>query len=193
MFIGLKHYLFGWLFFIILFFYFIGYRALGSVIFDRIPGGHAVSDSSDLNIYSGDYLIGSSRRTSREDITRGSYVLTELVSIGDMRIPGTDYPRGYAQIIAMPGEKISIEKGFFVVDDKTLDSERYPVPAWLKKKEISQVLQQDQYFISANYRGNMYNEEQILTICIITPSRIEAKAFLRWMPLSRRGLIEDSQ
>jgi hypothetical protein len=97
------------------------------------------------------------------------------------------------QIVGLPGEKIAIEKGQFVVDDEILDPERFPVPGWLKKKTFSKVLSKDEYFISALYRGTGYNEGQMLSVCLKSQTQIEAKAFARWMPLSRKGFIRESE
>jgi hypothetical protein len=177
----------------ILLFYYMAYLGLGNVIFYNTPGGYSVTDSSDLNIYNGDYLLGSRRRTSVEDITRGSFVLTELSSIRRINIFGPGNPSGYVQIVALPGEKIEIKDGFFVIDDKIQDSERFAVPQWLKSKKISKVLSKDQYFISAQYQGTGYNEVAILNVCIINHAQIEAKAIFRWMPLQRKGFIRESE
>jgi len=173
---------------IILAFYFILYQTLGRVVFFNLRGGYSVVDVDYAHVQHGDFLLGRVSRTNSEDITRGSFVLVQLENVGNHGFGGRTNA-AYAQVVALGGDTVAIENDLFVVNNQLLDAEHYPLPAWLKRHKFSTVVPQDSYFISAQYRGTGYNESQAISVCVVSHEQIVAKAFLRWMPLRRRGFI----
>jgi hypothetical protein len=173
---------------IILFLYFVLYQALGRVIFFNLRGGYSVVDVAYAQVQHGDFLLGRVSQTDPEDITRGSFVLVQLENVGNHGFAGRTNT-AYAQVIALGGDTVAIVNDQFVVNDQQLDAEQYPLPTWLKRQKFSTVVPQDSYFISAQYRGTGYTESQAIEVCVVSQGQIVAKAFLRWMPLRRRGFI----
>lgn len=175
---------------IILVFYLVLYQAFGRVIFFDLRGGYSVIDVPAAEVHHGDFLLGRPSQTAPENITPGSFVLVRLENVGNQGFRRrTD--SAYAQIIGISSDTVAILNDQFVVNDKALDAELYPVPTWLKRQKFSTVVPQDSYFISAQYRGTGYNESQAIEVCIVNQEQIVAKAFLRWNPLRRRGFIQD--
>lgn len=175
---------------IFLFFYFILYMAIGRLIFAGLQGGYASVDVPYAKIQHGDYLLGRPSQADPADITRGNFVLVELENVRGQRM-GRRRGSAYAQVIGLGGDTVRISNRHFVVNDEVLDTERYPVQAWLPNELGSTVVPQDSYFISAQYRGTGYNMSQVLQVCIVNHDQIESKAFFRWMPLHRRGFIRE--
>lgn len=177
---------------IILVFYFMFYRLLTPIVFFDLQGGYSAVNVPYARVEHGDFLIGRPSQTDPDDITRGSFVLVQLENVanhGFRRQTNT----GYAQVIGLAGETVAIENDRFVVDDQPLDAEQYPLPTWLKRQTFSTIVPQDSYFISAQYSGRGYNEAQAIEVCVVNRSQIEAKAFLRWNPLQRRGFIQETE
>ena len=177
-------------FMLILVFYFIAYQALARIIFFDIRGGYSVVDVPNARVQHGDFLLGRPSQTDPEEITRGSFVLVQLENIANHGFGGRNNA-AYAQVIGLPGETVAIENEQFVVNGQPLDAEQYPVPPWLIRQSFSTVLEPESYFISAQYRGTGYNAAQAIEVCTVGRNQIEAKAFLRWNPLRRRGFIQD--
>jgi hypothetical protein len=99
------------------------------------------------------------------------------------------------QIVGLPGERVQIENDTFIVNGQELDSEKYPVPRWLRGRRVSANVGDDSYFISCQYsvraHGRQLTNANIHDICLIRSSNIEARAFMRWLPLSRRGFLRE--
>jgi hypothetical protein len=176
----------GFLLFLV--FYFILYQVFGRVLFFGIRGGYSVVDVPYAKVEHGDFLLGRPSQTNPADITRGSFILVQLENVANHGFRRRN-DTAYAQVIGLGGDTVRIENSQFVVNDEVLDAEQYPVPEWLPNELGSTVVPEGSYFISAQYRGTGYNITQLVEVCIVTHDQIEAKAFLRWMPLHRRGFI----
>jgi hypothetical protein len=175
---------------IIMVFYFILYQAFGRVIFFNLRGGYSVIDVPSAQIHQGDFILGRPNQIAQENITPGSFVLVRLENVGNHGFRQRTNS-AYAQVIGLGGDTVAIINDQFVLNDEVLDSDLYPVPAWLKRQTFSTVVPQVSYFISAQYQGTGYNEAQAIEVCIVNQEQIIAKAFLRWNPLRRRGFIKD--
>lgn len=173
---------------VILVFYFILYQAAGRLVFFNYRGGYSVVNVPYAHVQQGDFLLGRVSRTNPEEITRSSFVLVRLENVANHGFAGRTNT-AYAQVIALGGDTVSIKNDQFVVNDQVLDAEPYPLPTWLKGQTFSTVVPQDSYFISAQYQGHGYNAAQAIEVCTVSQEQIIAKAFLRWMPLRRRGFI----
>jgi hypothetical protein len=174
----------------ILFVYFVLYHALGRVIFFNLRGGYSVINVPYAQVSQGDFLLGLVSRTDPEEITRGCFVLVRLNNIGNHGF-GQRTNMAYAQVIGLGGDIVAIENNQYVVNAQLLDAEQYPLPTWLRQQKFSTVVPQGSYFISAQYRGTGYNDAQAISVCVVSEEQIAAKALLRWMPLSRRGFIDE--
>ena len=186
----LHHRVIGYL--IILGFYFFAYHGLGSLIFYNIPGGYSVVDSPASKIHHGDFMLGRRSQIQEEYLTRGSFVLAHLSNVGGNLFRQSD-DLAYVQIVGLPGDIVAIENGSYLINGEIVDGEQFPVPNWIKRYVFSKSVPNSSYFISANYQGAGYDQTMAVNVCIIPQNQIEAKAFMRWIPLSRRGFIRESE
>jgi hypothetical protein len=101
------------------------------------------------------------------------------------------------QVIALPGEKIEIIEGRFVVNDQELDVDKFPVPGWLSKERLSATIPTDSYFVSTVYQvggyGMQLTGENVSNVCILQSDDIEARAVMRWFPLAKRGFLRSGE
>ena len=97
------------------------------------------------------------------------------------------------QIIGLPGEMVQIDKNVYIIDGQPLDSEKYPVPQWLQGTMFSDTVPPDTYFVSSEYSINrrQIREGHIRTASLMNFDAVRARAFMRWLPLLRRGFIEE--
>ena len=162
------------------------------LIFRDIAGGNTSVHIPYHRTEAGDYVLARRSLANAENLTRGSLVLAGVGSIGGRWLGGSSR-RSYvvAQIIARPGETLEIKEGRFIVDDRVLDPNKCPVPVWLKTRELSVIISENHYFLSAQFQGQGYNDSHIVSVCVVPVDRIEAKAFIRWSPLIRRGFIRE--
>ena len=93
----------------------------------------------------------------------------------------------------MPGEEVEIKEQCFYIDGKPLDTEKYPVPRWIGNRELKTTVPDSCYFMISEYNGTNYGANQVISVCTIASGQIEAKVFMRWLPLSRRGFIRESE
>jgi hypothetical protein len=97
------------------------------------------------------------------------------------------------QVIALPGEKIEIIEGRFIVNDQELDVDKFPVPGWLSKVRLSATIPTGSYFVSTVYQVGGYGMQltsgMISDVCVLKKGDIEARAVMRWFPLARRGFL----
>jgi len=176
------------------------YRNLGGLIFRNLAGGYSNITVPYHRIETGDYLLASRSRLRNKPLTRGSLVLSSLE--GARRGIGLIMSRGrldmgIVQIVGLPGEKLEIKDGAFWINDEQLDGEKYPLPTWLHRIKMSVTIPKSSYFISSEYNvevhGRLLNVLDVTNVCLVGPDSFEAKAFMRWMPLMRRGFIRDTE
>lgn len=168
------------------------YWNVAGLIFRDIVGGHTSVHIPYHRTEAGDYVLARRSLANAENLTRGSLVVAGVGSIHGRWFRGpSGRPRVVAQIIARPGETLKIQEGLFIVDDSVLDPNEYPVPGWLKTRELSVIISENHYFLSAQFQGQGYNDAHIVSVCVVPVGQIEAKAFIRWSPLIRRGFIRE--
>lgn len=176
------------------------YRFAPRLIFPDFTGGYTALSLPYQNVQRGDYLLAWRDDDSDHPLPRGSLVLARLGSVTVGRRARRLRTGGamVVQIVALPGEMVQISNDLYVVDGQLLDGEKYPVPRWLHGREISVTVPSDSYFVSSEYnlpargRGQI-REGHIRTVCLIGFEAVRAKAFMRWLPLSRRGFIEETE
>jgi len=154
-------------------------------IFLPVTGGYTTLTIPWNNVEPSDYFLA--RRNIRLDmLERGSLVLIEPRAIGRRNTTTV-----IGQVAALPGELIAIEGNSFVINGQVMDNSRYPVPRWLHRIKMSLNMDSDSYFISLEYRPyGMPNDEYIRQTCIYKFEDMRARAFMRWSPISKRGVIE---
>jgi hypothetical protein len=175
------------------------YRNIGGLTFRNLAGGYSSVAVPYHRIETGDYLLASRSRLRSEPLTRGALVLASLEDTrhGFWTWSQRRRDMGIVQIVGLPGEKLKIKGGAFWINDEQLDAEKYPLPTWLHRMTMSVTIPKGSYFISAEYNvevhGRLLNNLDVTNICLVGPDSFEAKAFMRWMPLMRRGFIRDTE
>ena len=169
------------------------YRFIPRMLFPNLTGGYSSLSVPYYNVEAGDYLLawGLAQETL---LTRGSLVLIHPVTLTSLRGKVNESKEEIiGQIVGFAGEQLEIQDGVFIVNGQPLDLEKYPVPQWLRIRLFSTTIPEDSYFVSARYNvrahGIQLSSTHIHRVCVVKASDIEAKAFMRWWPLSKRGFI----
>jgi hypothetical protein len=148
------------------------------------------------NIQVGDVLLARRSRANVDELLRGSLILGNFHLLYGNQVTQNTYEI-MGQIIALPGEKIAITEGRFVVNDQELDVGQFPVPAWLSKVRFSATIPTGSYFVSTVYQvagyGMQLTGENVINVCILKSDDIEARAVMRWFPLAKRGFLRADQ
>jgi len=168
----------------------------------RIPplnfdGGYSSLTIPYYNVEAGDYLLARGGLDEKALLQRGSLVLIHPATIGGYRrivTRGNDTVIG--EIVGLPGETLEIVNDVFIVDGQLLDVEKYPVPQWMRRVKYlpKTKIPDDNYFVSIRYsvaaHGIALDDSHISQVCIVHKTDIEAKAFMKWWPLLRRGFLK---
>jgi hypothetical protein len=169
------------------------------IIFPGLRSGYTALNLPYQNVQRSDYLFAWRDNVSEHPLRRGSIVLSRLAAIRVGRRYVSRSREGgimFVQIVGLPGESIQVRNDVYVIDGQPLDTEKYPVPRWLQERDFLITIPPDSYFISSEYsfrgggRGQI-RENHIRTACLISFDAVRAKAFMRWLPVLRRGFIED--
>ncbi len=169
------------------------YWAVPRVIFPDLRGGYTALTLSYQNIQPRDFLLGWRDEMSSHPLPRGSVVLTRMAYTGRGWRASRDRLM-FGQIVGLPGETIQISNEVFIIDDQPLDNRKYPVPLWLHNRTFSDIVPPDSYFVISEYNAPFgIREGHIRTACLIGFDAVQARAFMRWLPLSRRGFIEEME
>lgn len=171
------------------------YRFVPRMLFPNLTVGYSSLSVPYYKVEAGDYLLAWRGLDQEALLTRGSLVLIHPVTFTSHRSKVTESKEEIiGQIVGLAGEQLEIQDGVFIVNGQPLDLEKYPVPQWLRIRLFSTTIPEDSYFVSARYNvrahGIQLNSTHIHRVCVVKASDIEAKAFMRWWPLSRRGFIK---
>jgi hypothetical protein len=147
------------------------------------------------NVRVEDTLLARYSRAHGGVLPRGSLVLGAFHRYGNYipnLIPENTYET-MGQVIALPGEKMEIIEGRFVVDGEALDADGFPVPVWLSGSRLSATIPAGSYFISTVYQVNAHGiqltGDMIRDVCILKAGDIRARVVMRWFPLAKRGFL----
>ncbi|MBN2455328.1 MAG: hypothetical protein JXB29_02135 [Sedimentisphaerales bacterium] len=167
---------------------FIVYRTLPRVVLPNLTGAYTSLTIPADGIEPQDYFLAT-RNYEKASLNRGSLVVFQPYSIGHRNTRVT-----VGQIIALPGESIELKGSSFVVNGQELDNRKYPVPNWLRNRKISYIINQKTYFVASEYnvteQGRNLDSGDIHRACIIKTDDIQAKVFMRWQPISKRGFLK---
>lgn len=170
------------------------YRFVPRMLFPNLTGGYSSLSIPYYKVEAGDYLLAWRGLAQDTLLPRGSLVLIHPVTLTSHggRVTRSE-GEVIGQIVGLAGEQLEIQNGLFIVDGQQLDSDKYLVPQWLYKLNFSTKIPDDSYFVSARYNvaahGVKLEASHIRQVCLVKASDIEAKAFMRWWPLSKRGFI----
>lgn len=172
------------------------YRFVPPMIVPDLRGSFVNVTVPYYKVAAGDYLL-TWARFDRENLDRGTFVLIDPVTLrgyNEMRAWGARGSEVIVQIIARGHDRLMIKGNSFIVNGKKMDSDKYPVPQWLQNLEISTTIPDDTYFVSANYSvsgygGQRLNQSYVLQVCLVKAENIKGRAFMRWLPLTKRGFI----
>lgn len=160
----------------------------------NFDGGYSSLTIPYYNVEAGDYLLARGGLDEKDLLSRGSLVLIHPATFGGYRIVTRGNDTIIGEIVGFAGEKVQIVNGVFIVDGQLLDVEKYPVPQWLRRIPFSATIPNDSYFVSSRYsvtaHGIALSASHIKQVCIVKAGDIEAKAFMRWWPLLRRGFLK---
>jgi len=150
------------------------------------------------NIQSGDLLLARRSAVAGDVPSRGALAIGSFKQLYNNYGPASG--RTYVmigQIVALPGEKIEITGGQFLIDNQPLDAEKFPVPKWLYGQHLSTTIPTDSCFVSIAYNvaghGVALTDKMIFGVCILQKNDIEAIAVMRWLPVSRRGSLRTGE
>jgi hypothetical protein len=173
-----------------------------SVLSRELVAAPAALDVPSQGVLANDLLLGHRQSFGQDSLIRGRLVLIRYVGVGHgyyWNANAGAAVRGFGQVIALPGETVTVAGGSFVVDGKPLDSTRYPVPQWLKGRNFRILVRHGHCFVSGEYSVAIYNmppetvDRMILPVCVVAISDIGGRAFMRWLPFSRRGFLPENE
>jgi hypothetical protein len=173
------------------------YRFIPHIIVPALTGGHSSVTIPHDNITAGDYLLAWRNIDKGIQLRRGSLVMvhTAYYNRGDNGIVARSGELALGEIVGLAGEEVKIAGDAYIINSKELEKEKYPVPEWLRNVNFSIMVPEKSYFVSMRYNLTTHNvalnNSDIGNICIIMADDIEAKAFMRWLPLSKRGFIRN--
>jgi type IV secretory pathway protease TraF len=167
-----------------------------------IAGGPAGLTIPYYQIEMGDYLFGRRIFDHTVPLQRGTLVLIHPSVFRDhphfLRGEYRTNQAVFVEIVGIAGERLQISGGLFYINGEQLDAEKYPVPEWLHNTTMSATIPANNYFVNVLYNVSGYQVDDIAqhnlemrrAACLVESRDIEARAFLYWWPLSRRGFIK---
>lgn len=175
------------------------YSGVRATVLRGIVSGISIVNLPAQKVEFGDYLLCRELTPSSPPLARGDLVL--------MRFEGG---RAVTQIVGLPGEGVTFEKDRLLVNGTPLDPERFPTGDWRpampqvrgRPQAPSGALKGEEYFVRMRYslRAREYGGYGSGTVrgryegpMVVTRDAIEARAFMRWMPLKRRGSLGDDE
>ena len=174
------------------------YWAVGRAAFGGITGGYTALEIPFQNVRRGDYLLVRRIPARAAALPRGALVLYSTQAVGGNARQSYRQLGGemIGQIVGHPGETVEIRGGRFYVDGRELDPQRYPVPAWLAGRSFSVAVPPSSYFVSSEFawsRETLDSGPVLRAACLCGQGSIAGRAFIRWLPLSRRGFLKEAE
>ena len=174
------------------------YLAVPRLPFIGFRGAHCPMAVPYHRVQPGDYLLARRARFSPTSLARGSLVLIRVRTLLGGRGRGGSPGRTQetvGQVVGLPGERLVIANGAFFIENEPLDPNKYPVPRWLQAGPFSVTIDANCYFVSSEYslraQGRRLDSSLVGEACLFEAGQIEARVFMRWWPLWRRGLIRE--
>lgn len=169
------------------------YRYTPRLLIPNLTGGYSSLTIPYYKVEAGDYLLAWGSQDKNTLLARSSLILIHPVAVHNPRWVTTSREEVIGQVVGLPAEQVEIKDGVFMVDGQQLDINKYPVPLWLQNVNFSAKIPDKSYFVSTQYTVTAHNvnldASYICQACVVKASDIEAEAFMRWWPLSRRGFL----
>jgi hypothetical protein len=173
--------------------YYLAPRVVGL----RLIGAHTLLTVPTLRVEAGDYLLAWRTTDPNARFDRGTLVVTHPVGYWNYR-RDVLHDAGtlmVGQIVGLPGERIAVRSQTYTIGDRSLDPNAFPVPLWLQQHPMKgfMTIPPDAYFVSSVYRvqGRVAITNEIIgNVGLVRARDIRGRAFMRWLPLWRRGFIE---
>jgi len=169
------------------------YRFIPRMFVPNLTGGYSSLSVPYYKVEAGDYLLAWGGLDKETLLARSALVLIHPVTFTSHGKTIESKEEVIGQIVGLAGDHLEIQEGFFVVNGQQLDVDKYPVPQWLQKVNFSATIPEDSYFVSARYNvaahGIKLEASHVSQVCIVKASDIEARAFMRWWPLLKRGFL----
>jgi len=136
---------------------------------------------------------------------------TEEVRPGDLVLIRYSNGRAVTQVIGLGGQRISVKGMQFLADGEPLDPERFPAENWNGNAADFQGdgagtrrrLRKSEFLVRMRYSRNVRGYGSTLGArrtgreregpLVVGRGQILARAFMRWMPLSRRGSLAENE
>lgn len=189
----------GWLFAIIIALALLYWGVRRTVFADFIWAYTNLTIPSE-KIETGDCLLARRTLADVNSIKNGSLVLVSVRTernVGGRRQRDREVGRMIVQVIALPGQQVTITQDGFSVDGEWLDPNDYPFPQWLRKTRnpVTIAIPDGCYFVSSEYelRGAAPVETFIRDACVIRARDIQAQAIMVWFPVHRRRFLRIGQ
>jgi hypothetical protein len=176
------------------------YRITGGIIFSDFIGSYSSISIPYHRIEVGDYLLASRSRLRSKPITRGTLVMASLEDTRQgfrLLLSQGRRDMGIVQVVGLGREKLEIKEKAFWINDEQLGADKYPVPEWLHNMTMSVIIPKGSYFVSAAYNveahGRGLEVDDVKDVCFVGDINFEARAFILWTPLTRRGFIKEPE
>jgi len=96
------------------------------------------------------------------------------------------------QLIGLPGDVVELTRAGFIVNGQALDPEKFPAPAWLRNRQLATTLGKMEYFVTMEYRVQGEIPSRLLRqACVYASGDVEARGFMLWFPLLKRGFLKE--
>ena len=152
-------------------------------------------------IQAGDRVLARRSLLETEPIERGTLVTLNLgrtaIYQRETQVAPALRNNIMGQVVAVGGDKLEIHDGQYFVDGEPLDVEEYPVPIWLLNIKLSATIPDGRYFVASEYsvyaREGGLTPDRVLQRCVMASSNFEGIVYRRWLPITRRGLITETE
>ena len=161
--------------------------------------GFSAMDFGGQKVKTGDLVIGRRIERVKSKVQNGDLVLAGMNTLGrgDRRFFRGGQSISVGQVIGSGLDMVGIKNQRYYINGQVLDPNSYPVPSWLRNVDVSFNIPPGRYFVSSAYTISGRNVENIAdyaqAVCIMDANDLAARVFMRWLPLSRRGLIKGLQ
>jgi len=170
------------------------YWQAGRWAFSDVETSYAPFDIPGRGIYRGDVLLFRPSLAGSHPQPRGAVVRAVFDQVHNEGGNAGRYTTT-GQIVGLPGEELSLRDKVFFVNGRALDSQNFPAPRWMQTAAFSCTILPGHYFVTTEFKisgdRRRVSSEMIVRAGRVPYDRVEARAFMRWLPVYRRGYIRE--
>jgi signal peptidase I len=178
------------------------YRGIGTLAFSDLVIAPSSLAVPALRVQQGDYLLARHSSATPALLKRGSLVFVPASSVVNHGAEyGTQHrgPLIVGQIVGLPGDTAQINEGVFQVNGKVVDSQKFPIPAWMKGAKLTIVLPAGTYFVTSEYNLNFHGNininnvmpDMIRNVCCVRLDDIRGRVSMKWLPIWQRSRLKE--